>query len=348
MGRIAAWTLALMMAFSAGATVAEDGTEVRFFRIGTGSTGGTYFPIGGLIATGISHPPGSRPCEAGGSCGVPGLIAAAQSTQGSVDNVAGVAAGTLESGLVQADIAFWAYHGQGPYSRTGPIEELRAIANLYSESIHIVVRRDANIETIKDLGGKRIGLGAEESGTRVDAGIVLAAHGLTENDISGVLVGPVRGADLLRADELDAFFFVAGAPTNVITDLAESIAIDLLSIDGETAEEIIAKYPFFAPGEIPTGVYEGVGPVATLDVGAQWLTHADMDEHLVYGLARALWHPSTQRLLARGHPEGANIGIDTALDGVGIPLHPGAERYYGEVGMGLEEPAEAEAETETK
>lgn len=340
MGRIGAWVVAAALALWAGNATAQA-ADVTFFRIGTGSTGGTYFPIGGLIANGISHPPGSRPCEEGGSCGVPGLVAVAQSTQGSVDNVAGIASGALESGLAQADIAFWAYKGEGPYAKSGPIEDLRAIANLYPESIHIVVRRDAGIETIKDLRGKRVGLGAEESGTRVDAGIVLAAYGLSERNIRGVLVGPAQGADLLRAGELDAFFFVAGAPTNAITDLSENVAIDLLSIGDEMAEKIIADFPFFARGEIRAGVYDGVGRVATLDVGAQWLTRADMDPELVYGLTRALWHPSTQRLLARGHPEAANITLETALDGVAIPLHPGAERYYREVGL-AQEPEEEE------
>jgi len=322
--------------WAAGAPAESD--EVIFFRIGTGSTGGTYFPIGGLIATGISHPPGSRPCEAGGSCGVPGLIAAAQSTQGSVDNVAAIAAGQVESGLAQADIAFWAYRGEGPYAKSGAVEDLRAIANLYPESVHIVVRRDAEIDSVSDLRGKRVGLGAEESGTRVDAGIVLDAYGLSEKSIKGALVGPAEGADMLRAGELDAFFFVAGAPATAIRDLAEHVEIDLLPIDGVAAVSIVKEHPFFSAGEIGAGVYPDVDGVATLDVGAQWLTSAEADPELIYGITRALWHPNTQALLARGHPEGRNITLPTALDGVAIPLHPGAERYYREIGL-IKDPA---------
>lgn len=333
--RICLAALCALLWVSAAPAQSDD---VTFFRIGTGSTGGTYFPIGGLIANGISNPPGSRPCEAGGSCGVPGLVAVAQSTQGSVDNVAGIAAGRLESGLAQADIAFWAQEGKGPYADTGPIEELRAIANLYPESVHIVVRRDAEIASVADLRGRRVGLGAEESGTRVDAGIVLAAYGLSEKAVEGELVGPARGADMLRANELDAFFFVAGAPATAIRDLAEHVEIDLVPIDGVQAVSIVKDYPFFAPGEIADGVYPDVAGVPTLDVGAQWLTSAEVDEELIYDITRALWHPNTQALLARGHPEGRNITVSTALDGVAIPLHPGAERYYREIGL-LDNPA---------
>ena len=113
--------------------------DVNFFRIGTGATAGTYFPVGSIIASAISNPPGSRECERGGSCGVPGLIAVAQSTSGSVDNVEGIANGTLESGFSQADIAYWAYTGTQIYRTRGAVPKLRAIANLFPESVHLVV-----------------------------------------------------------------------------------------------------------------------------------------------------------------------------------------------------------------
>ena len=139
--------------------------EMTFFRIGTGSTGGTYFPIGGLIANAISNPPGARPCDRGGSCGPMGLIAVAQSTDGSIANVEAIRAGRLESGLAQADIAYWAYKGLRVFKGKGKqVEKLRAIANLYPEAVHVVVRRDAKIAKIADLRGKRVSLGPRDSG----------------------------------------------------------------------------------------------------------------------------------------------------------------------------------------
>ena len=110
---------------------AAPAQEMRFFRIGTGGVAGTYYPIGGLIADIISSPPGARPCDKGGSCGVPGLVAIAQSSNGSVANVDAIKSGELESGFVQSDIAYWAYTGTGIYEGQGKVENLRAIANLY-------------------------------------------------------------------------------------------------------------------------------------------------------------------------------------------------------------------------
>ena len=138
-----------------GAALAQ---EITFYRIGTGGTAGTYYPIGGLIANAISNPPGSLACDKGGSCGVPGLVAMVQSSGGSIENVEGIGEGRLELALSQADIAYWAYHGTGLFRDRGAIDELRAIANLYPESLHVVVRRDSGIASIAELAGKRVSL----------------------------------------------------------------------------------------------------------------------------------------------------------------------------------------------
>ncbi len=147
--------------------------DIRYFRIGTGSISGVYFPVGGLIANIISNPPGSRACDEGGSCGVPGLIAVVQATLGSVANVHAVQSGMLESAMVQADIASFAYHGTGPFAREKPFKELRAIANLYPEAVHVVVRRDSPIKSMSDLAGRRVSLDLTGSGTRAVALTVL-------------------------------------------------------------------------------------------------------------------------------------------------------------------------------
>ncbi len=316
----------------AGAEIA-GAQEIRFFRIATGGTSGTYFPIATLIASAISSPPGSRACEDGGSCGVPGLLAVAQSTQGSVENVALIQSGTVESGFSQADIAYWAYHGQGLYRDRGPSSRLRAIANLYPESVHVVVRRDGGIARIQDLRGKRVSLGPEESGTVVDARIVLDAYGVGawEYTASYLQTGPA--SDLMRKGQLDAFFVVGGHPISAVAQLADDMPIDLLSVDGPEADRLLTDHPFFVPSTIPQGIYTGVPARLTLTVGAQWLVSADVEDDVIYGITRALWHRTTRRLLDGGHPDGRLIRLDTALDGIAIPLHDGAARYYREAGL---------------
>ena len=145
-------------AIAAAATLATrvpaSAQEMKFFRIGTGGAGGTYFPIGGLLANAISAPPGSTPCEQGGACGVPGLVAIAQTTNASVANVTGVQGGQMESGLAAADIVFQAFNGQGRFDRK--FDKLRVIANLFPEHMHLVLPKGGKLGGIKDLRGKRV------------------------------------------------------------------------------------------------------------------------------------------------------------------------------------------------
>lgn len=325
---------ALVLAVSAGlASVAAAEAPLRFFRIGTASTAGTYFPIGGIIANAISHPPGSRKCEQGGSCGVPGLIAVVQSTQGSVDNATQIARHALDSGFVQADVAYWAYHGAGLFADRGPADNLRAIANLYPEAIHLLVRQDAGIREMADLAGKRISLDVEGSGTRVDALLILEAYGLSPADFEAVSLPAGQAADMMRAGELDGFFFVAGTPAKAVETLAQDVAVDLVPIDGAPAKTLRERYPFFAPHSISAGTYRNVAQTDTVSVGAQWLVDAKIDPDTVYAITKALWHTSTRRLLDSGHPKGELIRLSTALDGLGVPLHAGARRYYVEAGV---------------
>ena len=321
--------LSLLLVLSVSLVAAQD---IRFFRIGTGSTAGTYFPVGGIIASAISSPPGSRDCERGGSCGVPGLVAVAQSTRGSVDNVRQIRDGSLESGFSQSDVAFWAFNGQALFEEEGAMTGLRAIANLYPETLHLVVRFDSGIKSIADIKGKRISLDRKGSGTRVDALLVLKAFGISEDDLQVEALGSGAAADALREAEIDGFFFVAGTPAVAVQELAEEALVELLPIGGEGAERLLADYPFFAKHVVAAGTYPGIGETETISVGAQWLVSESVPEEIVYQITRSLWHPSTRQLLDKGHPKGQQIVIEQALEGLGVPLHPGAERYYQETG----------------
>src|SRR5262249_23917282 len=151
----------------------------------------------------ISKPAGSPPCERGGSCGVPGLVAVAQATQGSVENIRMIIAGQIESGIAQSDIVSWAYAGTGIFASEKPMHGLRAIASLFPESVQLIVRADSSIRALGDLKGKRISLGQVGSGTLADARIVLAAAGLTEKDITAEHLRPGVAAKSLSEGTLD-------------------------------------------------------------------------------------------------------------------------------------------------
>jgi TRAP transporter TAXI family solute receptor len=317
-------------ALAASPTLAQD---ITFFRIATGGTAGTYFPIGGLIANAISNPPGSRTCADGGSCGVPGVVATAVASNGSVANVSAVATGSAQSGFTQSDVAYWAFNASGIYEGRPKVEVLRAIANLYPESFHLVARKGAGIKTIKDLKGKRVSLDEPGSGTLVDARLILAAYGLTEKDLKAEYLKSQQAADKLKDNALDAFFSVSGWPLAAIAELAATTGIDLVPIDGPEAESLIKAYSFFAADEIPDGAYKGASGVKTVSVNAIWATSSKQPDQLIYGITAALWNPSTRKLLDSGHAKGRVIKFETATQGLGIPLHAGAEKFYKEKGL---------------
>jgi len=308
--------------------------EARLFRIGTGGIAGTYFPIGGLIASAISQPTGSRPCDQGGSCGVAGLIAAPLASNGSVANIQALQAGAVESAFAQADVVAWAYTSTGVFEGRAKADQLRAIASLYRESVHLVARRDANIRSVGDLRGKRVSLDEPGSGTLIDARLILSVFGLSEKDLTAEYLKPNSSGERLKDGSLDAFFFVGGYPAPAIGALiADRVPVQLVPIDGPQITELLTRHSYFATDTIPANAYLGLAAVATVSIGAQWITSAGQSDELIYGITKALWHPRNRRILDSGHIKGRLIQAHTALSGLAIPLHPGAERFYRELGL---------------
>lgn len=292
-----------------------------FFRIGTGGTAGTYYPIGGLIANAISAPPQ--------------LVSTAVASNGSVANVNAVVSGAAESGFVQADVAYWAYSGTGVYDGKPKVEELRSIANLYPESVHVVVRKAADVKSLAELKGKAVSIDEPGSGTLLNATAILAAHGITIKDIKAEYLKPNQAAEKMKDGSVDAFFFTGGFPAAAISELASTgSGIDILPIAGDAAAKLMKDYPFFAADEIPAGTYKDVGAVKTVAVGAHWVTSAKIPADTVYAVTKGLWSDKTRAALDAGHAKGKAIQKATALNGLlGVPLHPGAEKFYREAGL---------------
>jgi len=294
--------------------------QQKFFRIGTGGTAGTYYPVGGILANAISQPPN--------------LVLTAVASNGSVANVNSILGGSLESGFSQADVAYWAFTGTGIWQGKPKAADLRAIANLYPESIHLVARKGAGIKSVADLKGKRVSLDEPGSGTLVDARIVLAGWGLKDSDVKAEYLKPNQAGDKMKDGAMDAFFFVGGFPAGAIAELASTGAgIELVPIDGPNAAKILAQYKFFAPDSIPASTYKGVAAVKTISVGAQWVTSAKVPADVVYQVVKGMWGDKARGALDAGHAKGKMIRKETALSGIGIPLHPGAARFYKEVGL---------------
>lgn len=309
---------ALLLA-SFGPTFTSAALAEQVFVIGTGGTAGTYFPIGGIVAKAVSQP---------GK-----IVATAQVSNGSLANINAIVAGSMESGFSQADVATWAYSGTGIWEGRPRARQLRLIANLYPESVHIVLRKSSGIKTLADLKGKRVGLDELGSGTLINAKTILAAYGLKEAEIKPEYIKADQAAHQLKNGSLDAFFFTGGTPAAVIAELASGgHGIELLAIDGRQAEGLREASPFYSADFIAAQTYKGIGAIKTLAVGAQWLTTAQADTETIYQMTKALFSAAAQKSLSAGHAKGAFINLENAVKNAGIPFHPGAEKFYREVG----------------
>lgn len=326
----------LAAAAAAGLALASTASAQapQFFRIGTGSAGGTYYPVGGMIANAISCPPGAPCREAGATAGVPGLVAVAQATQGSVQNANLIQSGAAESGFVQSDVAHWAFTATGLFEGRPKLDKLRFLAYLFGEQLHAMVRKDSPIQRLEDLAGKRVTVGLQASGARIGSELVLEAAGL-KGKYTPEFLSAQQGTERMQDRGMDAVLQVVAAPAAAYTEFCARSGCRLLPFSDEVITKVNQLAPFYTRGAIPAGTYEGVAAdVPTVVVGAVWLVSAAVPEATVYEIARSLWSDTTMALLQRGHARARDIQIRTALEGRGsVPMHPGAEKYYREAGL---------------
>lgn len=311
----------------AGTSIAQ---QKKFFVISTGGTGGTYYPLGGILAQALSQ-------------AVPEVVATSQAGNASVANCNLIRDKQVESAFVQSNVAYNAYNGLEQF-KDKPAKNLRFIASLYPETIQIVARADSKIKSLKDIKGKRLVPGDRGSGTEVDTLNILGAYGYTYKDFSSVdWLSFSGGAQRLQDKQADVTFTTAGWPTAAITELAISTNIVLVPIDEARIKDLTKKYPFYAKIVIPKGTYKGQEKdVATITTMAQWVVGAEVPDEVVYKLTKALWENGAKKM-AEAHSQGKNVQPKTALAGMGIPLHPGAEKFYKEAGLIKAEPAKKPA-----
>ena len=298
----------------------------KFFAITTGGTGGTYYPLGGLLAQALTER-------------VPDVVVTGQAGNASVANCNLIKAHQIESAFVQNNVAYSAYEGKDQFAGK-PVKNLRGIASLYPETIQIVARADSGIKSLKDIKGKKLIPGDRGSGTEVDTLNVLASHGLTYKDFAGVdWLGFSGASQRLQDKQADVTFTTAGWPTAAITELAMSTDIVLVPIDEAMIKKITKTHTFYSKVVIPKGTYKGQAKdVATITTMAQWVVDAQVPEDLVYNLTKALWEKSVggqsgADVMAKVHAKGKDVQLKTALSGMAIPLHPGAAKYYKEKGL---------------
>lgn len=323
----------LLLAFGLLPAAAQEPTVLR---MGTGAPGGTFFPIGGTLAIALSAPHGSKACDLGGACGVPGVVVMAHSTPASVYNNDAIQRGLFDIGLSSKNTTHDMYHGVGKFAGQ-PHSKLRVVASLNASFLHLVLPKNSDIRGVEQLRGKRVGIRQSGSATQLAVLQILQAWGIGRNDISSVELNIHQNALALAEDQLDAFFYTVAWPSSSIAELARSRGMKLHSISEAELETIQAVLPLYTRAHIPPGAYQGVEqPVATLSMSSLLVVSADLREDLVFQLTEALWNDNTRNLIDRAHASGKTIRLQSALSGVpelNLPLHPGAERYYRQAGL---------------
>ncbi len=320
------WIALLVLAVGILLTSTPSDAAKKFFGITTGGTGGTYYPLGGILAQALSQK-------------VPDVVATSQAGNASVANCNLIREHQTESAFVQNNVAYAAYNGTDQF-KGKPVKNLRGIASLYPETIQIVARADSGIKTLKDIKGKRLIPGDRGSGTEVDTLNILKAYGYNYKNFSSVdWLGFSGAAQRLQDKQADVTFTTAGWPTAAITELAISTNINLIPIEENMIKKLTKMYPFYSRIVIPKGTYKGqTKDVATITTMAQWVVDADVPEEVVYKLTKALWEKGPQGqsgadMMAKAHAKGKDVQLKTALSGMAIPLHPGAAKYYKEKKM---------------
>lgn len=309
-------SIALVLALLAlAAMLVGCAPKQRFITIGTGGTAGTYFPLGGALAEIWNK-------------NIPGMNANATSTGASAANVALLKDGKVDVIFVQNDAAYYALNDLELYKGKA-MPDIRGLASLYDETCQLVALASSNIKTIADLKGKRVSVGAAGSGVEANARQILEAAGLTYDDIKVQYLSFAESASNLKDGNIDAAFNTAGAPTAAIQDLAASKKIVLVPVDGAAADTLMAKWAFYTRTTIPAGTYQGVDfDVTTVSVKSMLAVSAKLEDKVVYDMLKTMF--ANGERLAASHKKGADIKIETATDGMSIPLHPGAEKFYKE------------------
>jgi hypothetical protein len=302
----------------------------RSFEIATGPAAGTYFPAGELIARVVSHPPGLARCEKSPLCGPPGVIVSAKSSDGAVANVLAVNTGAAASGLAQGNIVADAVAGRGAFQKAGPQTHVRVMADLFTEQVQLVVPKHSPIKTVADLKGKRVSLGNVHSGADVIAEAILKAYNVRH--VQTVRETYEISGGLMREGKIDAFFFLGGAPALLIADMVNRGHARLVPIDGKGRTKLLAGVNGIAAATIAAGAYRGAPRLETVSSHTYWIVQDSAAAGAVYDLVRALYHPDNRAILDQQAVDFGRIRVGDAASLASVPLHPGAARYYREIG----------------
>ena len=312
--------LVLSLAACGNASTSSDAEPqgATAMAMGTGSPTGTYYAYGGIIGQYIKNNAG--------------ISVNAVSTGGSKDNIQGIDVNDYQLGTVQSDVMHYAWNGTRAFETDGKIDTFRTVAGLYAEAVQLVTT-NPNVKSVADLKGKKVSIGAPGSGVYFNAVDILGAAGLTEKDINPQYQNFDQSADALKDGKIDAAFIVAGAPTPAITELCMTNAkTRIVPIDGDIAEKLMKDNTFYSVYKIPANAYSNQDKeVTTVTVKATLIVSADATEDDVYKITKSIF--DNIDAITKEHAKGAELSLENATEGLTVPFHAGAAKYFKEKGI---------------
>jgi uncharacterized protein len=291
----------------------------KFVSIASGWVVGVYYPLAGAISN-IAHK------------NLPDIKITVESSGASVANAKLIASGDADMAILQNDISYYALQGVKPMFDK-PVANIRGITSLYQEHCQIQARKDAKIASVADLKGKRVCVGPLGSGTEQNAIQILEAYGMKFEDFAKVeRLTATESSDYLKDGRIDAAFYSVGVGAAGLVDTAMTVDCVIVPVDGSQRDALIAKYPFFTKAVVGKAAYKGVEQdVPTVAVMAILVARAEMEEAMAYQITKAIFDNIAD--IERAHAKGKELKLETALNGMSIPLHPGAEKFYKEKGV---------------
>ncbi|MBO5858160.1 MAG: TAXI family TRAP transporter solute-binding subunit [Clostridia bacterium] len=298
-------------------TDANDGDVSAInIQVGTGGSTGTYYGFCNVVSTILKEKTGAT------------LVI--NSSGASKANILDIDDGIVDMAIVQNDVMDYAYNGTSLFANDGAIKSFSTLGAAYAEVCQIVAKADSGIKTVADLKGKKVSVGDSGSGVEFNAQQILGAYGITFDDINKQNLSFQASADALKDGKIDAFFCTAGAPTVAITDLATTTGIVLVEIDAEHLAALQKDYGFYAAYTVPAGTYKGVDTDATtVAVKATFIVSNELSEETVYQLTKAIYENKDSYT----HDKAKELDINYATSSISVPFHPGAARYFAEVGI---------------
>jgi len=289
-----------------------------FITVATGPTSGLYYPIGGAFSSVFQNKLGYK--------------SSAQATGASAENITLIREGGAEMAIAMSDAVAQAYNAFGAYEGKKPATELRCLTGLYPNYVQLVTTNKTGITKFTDLKGKRVGVGAPNSGVELNARMMYEAHNMSYEDSRVDYLNYGEAIGQLKNNLVDAVFVTSGIPNATIMELGTTAQIVIIPIEGEGLANLVKKYPFFVQATIPADVYNTKTDVTTATVRNIMIVNENLPFDVAYDLTKGIFE-NIDDIQASHATAKKHITLENSHLGVDIPMHEGAAKYYKEVGI---------------